>query len=162
MKDEAQDDEGAEKHHETPAEEADDEERKLVKKKSTRKRRRKSKVKSEDERRSRNFENLGMDELLGKNLVMPKYMKDELDEENGNLDINEESTESFDDKCDNAKEVVEKTKFEFQEEISHEIKEDEALENAFDEVDVKDEHVTNGEDKNANLKVEDREIEVIG
>ena len=103
---EAQVDEvGAEKHHAPPAEEADDEERKFVKIKKSKKRRRKSKAKREDERRSRNFEKLGLDELLGKNLVMLKYMKDEVDEENTILDMNEESTKSFDDKCNNNEEV---------------------------------------------------------
>ena len=140
MKDEAQVYEvGAENHTELPAEKADDEERNLIKMKlPKRKRRRKSKVKSEDERRRRKFENLDMDELLGKNLVMPKYMKDEVDEENSILAMNEESTEDFDEKCDNQNGVVEKTKIKVKEEISHDIKEDETFEDAFVKVDWPD------------------------
>ena len=71
-------DEGVvEKLPEPPAEDADDEKAKKVKMKRPSKKRRRKKVKGkiENECRKIKFEKLGMDELLGKNLVMPKYMK---------------------------------------------------------------------------------------
>merc|ERR1711954_65435 len=93
---------------------------------------------------------------------MPKYMKDEVDEENTILDMNEESTESFDDKCNNNEEVVKKTKFEVKEEISHDVKDDETIEDARDKVVLRNEYVFKPEDKNTKIKIEEKEIEVIG
>ena len=92
---------------------------------------------------------------MGKNLVMPKYLKDEVDETITDENVN------FDKKCD-IKGVVEKTKFEVKEEYSHDINEDKTIEDARDEVDVRYEYVSKSEDENTKLKIEDNKIEVIG
>ena len=96
---------------------------------------------------------------------MPKYLKDEVDEtfadENvaSTLDINEELTESFDDKCDNNEEVVGKTKIEIKKENTRDIKDDETIKDARDEVVLRKEYVSKPKDKNVNLRVKE---EVIG
>ena len=94
-------DEGVvEKLPEPPAEDADDEKAKKVKMKRPSKKRRRKKVKGiiENECRKIKFEKLGMDELLGKNLVMPKYMKNNENEEDigSILDITEVLTKNPD------------------------------------------------------------------
>ena len=136
----------AEKLPEPPAEDADDEEAKKVKMKRPNKKRRRKKVKGKiDKLRRIKFEKLGMDELLGKNLVMPKYVEDEDVEINSveNIEITEVLSEDLDASDDN-----------------HEGVQENKVEVKLDEVDENKVKVEVDELLDKKKEVEEKEIEV--